>query len=745
MKSHALVTCILGWSSILFAQGSILIHKTDHISVGARLDKISHLGFGNNGSTLDMTVGNTTASYAMSDVDSISFMQASDTVYINYSDAYASVINPLAFNGVAVAVNGCDVVVTAGEEISSASYKLSGSTTYGSFKLYSGKKFNLFLNGVSITNPAGPAVNIQSKKKATVILVDGTTSTLTDGAAYSDSFVSATGTAEDQKAAFFCESSLVIGGAGSLIINGKGPDHHGLCSDDDIQIDGGHITVASASKDGFHANDGVVITDGTIHITASDDAIDGEEGNIDISGGTITTKNASADVNAITCDNAIVISSGTLTMTVSGDQSKGLHSGKNMTLLGGNIVITTSGNAVLESEGSGFNPSYCTAIKADSSLFVNGADITITSTGKGGKGMSADSYMEIRNGTVHVTTSGTGATYRTAGGVTDAYNATCLTCDGQIAITGGSVTTSSSGAAGKGIHADGMLTIGDASGAPNVNIKTTGGKITISGSGMNANTAEAKAISCDGAVTINNGLVTIASADDGIKSAHSITINNGTLNITNSTEGIEGPLITVNNGNVTIVSSDDGFNATRGNGGEFNDGSYLYLKGGNVEVNSSRGDGLDSNGNIVMSGGLVVVHGPGSQPEVGMDYNGTFNISGGLLLVTGPNSGNMIEATSTSSAQYAIKATTNSQLTSSTLLHIQDASGNNLVTYKPVRNVYYVVFSSPELKSGSTYYIYTGGSSTGAYTNGLYMGGVYSGGTMKKSVVLSGKVTNVSF
>jgi len=139
MKSHALVTCILGWSSILFAQGSILIHKTDHISVGARLDKISHLGFGNNGSTLDMTVGNTTASYAMSDVDSISFMQASDTVYINYSDAYASVINPLAFNGVAVAVNGCDVVVTAGEEISSASYKLSGSTTYGSFKLYSGK------------------------------------------------------------------------------------------------------------------------------------------------------------------------------------------------------------------------------------------------------------------------------------------------------------------------------------------------------------------------------------------------------------------------------------------------------------------------------------------------------------------------------------------------------------------------------------------------------------------------------
>jgi hypothetical protein len=87
----------------------------------------------------------------------------------------------------------------------------------------------------------------------------------------------------------------------------------------------------------------------------------------------------------------------------------------------------------------------------------------------------------------------------------------------------------------------------------------------------------------------------------------------------------------------------------------------------------------------------------------------------------------------------------NTQLTSSTLFHIQDASGSNLVTFKPVRNVYYVVFSSPDLKSGATYYIYTGGSSTGTYANGLYVGGTYSGGTMKKSVVISGKVTSVSF
>jgi hypothetical protein len=146
-----------------------------------------------------------------------------------------------------------------------------------------------------------------------------------------------------------------------------------------------------------------------------------------------------------------------------------------------------------------------------------------------------------------------------------------------------------------------------------------------------------------------------------------------------------------------------------------------------------------------MTGGTVVAHGPTSQPEVGTDYNGTFNISGGLLLITGPNSGNMIRATSTTFAQYTIKVTISSQLNSSTLFHIQDASGTSLVTYKPVRSVYYIVFSSPDLKTGTTYSIYTGGSSTGTYSNGLYIGGTYSGGTFKKSFTLTSKVTSVSF
>jgi|GEM_PF-6617438 len=142
--------------------------------------------------------------------------------------------------------------------------------------------------------------------------------------------------------------------------------------------------------------------------------------------------------------------------------------------------------------------------------------------------------------TLNVSLSGAGASYTNISGTTDAYNATCMSSDGNMNITGGSVTcTCASGASGgKGITSNGTLIIGDLNNIPTLSITTAGSKIagaTTGGGGPDGSTATAlsapKAIKSDAAITINNGLITIASNDDGIKSEVSTTINNGIVNI----------------------------------------------------------------------------------------------------------------------------------------------------------------------------------------------------------------------
>jgi trimeric autotransporter adhesin len=520
-------------------------------------------------------------------------------------------------------------------------------------------------------------------------------------------------------------------------------------------------TTSSSGSKGIKGVVNVIIENGTTTLQCADKAIL-SKGNVAISGGSISIATTPEGANGIDSDSILTISGGTIDITVSGNQSKAIKSKGTLTLSGGNITIQNKGGVVLETSGSGYTPSYCIGIKGGGNILAVGSTINITSSGESGKGLSSDGNFTMTSGSLTITTTGNGKTYKNASGTNDACSASCISSDGTITISGGTVSLSSSGTAGKGINSTGAVTFGDDTTSPTVSITTSGTKITVSGSSSNGNggfgggpggdnisTADyssAKAIKSEAAITINNGTITISSADDGIKSEKSVTVNNGSVTIAKSVEAIESNVITINDGYVNITASDDGFNATAGltaGGTEQNDGSMLTINGGTILVNTTTGDGIDSNGSLAITGGTIIVQGPNSSPELGMDINGTSNVSGGLLVVSGPNSGNMIQGPSTSSSQYSFMVTSSSIGTN--MIQIQNESGNEIVTYKPTRNAYYFVVSSPTVKSGSSYSIYTGGSSTGTSLNGYYSGGTYSGGTFKKTFNESGKLTSVSF
>jgi hypothetical protein len=139
-----------------------------------------------------------------------------------------------------------------------------------------------------------------------------------------------------------------------------------------------------------------------------------------------------------------------------------------------------------------------------------------------------------------------------------------------------------------------------------------------------------------------------------------------------------------------------------------------------------------------------VAHGPQSDPEVGMDVNGACKVSGGFLVASGTNS-NMTEGPSQSSTQYSVLLRTNQSVSAGTIFHIEDANGNSLLTFAPMRQYFSIIFSAPELSRGSTYRVYIGGNSTGTLNNGLYTGGTYSGGSLRTTFTLSNVAQTVWF
>ena len=287
--------------------------------------------------TDNISSGEETKAVPDDEKDQVENSDFSSTVTISF-DNTVNISNPMADNGVSVQASGDQVtIISTAEEIE---YILSGSTANGMVKIYSDYKFKLTLNGLTITNPSGPAINIQSHKRVFVQLNEGTQNTLTDGSSY------ATNGSEDQKAAFFSEGQLIFNGNGTLTINGN--NKHALCSDDYVRIYEGTFNLTSKVSDGIHTNDAVIIDGGTLTINAATDAIECEEGYILIKDGNIII--ISGDEGITTSyegsDSSINpymdIDGGTINITTTGTSAKGIKSLGNLTINGGDIRIKTS-------------------------------------------------------------------------------------------------------------------------------------------------------------------------------------------------------------------------------------------------------------------------------------------------------------------------------------------------------------------------------------------------------------------
>ncbi|MBX2903727.1 MAG: carbohydrate-binding domain-containing protein [Chitinophagales bacterium] len=689
------------------AQNVLRVHNSNNLIYQQQVDNIDSLKLANSNSSFYPNTG--MFELPIVGIDSITFTNNVDSeIYIIYHGSQATIINPFSAAGVTITDSAGHVTATSTYSTANLKYNILGTTANGSLKLTSAQSVRLIMSHASITNPGGAAIALLGSTVSEMFLSAGTINTLNDS------------TTASTNGALYATGNLTIAGSGTLNVNGY--KKHAIAVDDTLIVESGILNIAQAASDGIHVND-YIQNGGTITITPIGDGVDASK-TIELNNGNLTIVAASKDIKGLKATTA-TINNGTTNITVSGEQSKAIKTSNSTTINGGEISLTASGTVVLEASGSGYDPSYCTGIKSDVDVIINGGDLTIQcpASNAGGKGISADRNIVVNGGNINISTAGNGATYTNENAITDSYGATCISADTGISLLAGKIVCSSSGTAGKGVSSDGTITIGNQGANDtllNLSVTTSGNRFLVSGSGQNADYANPKAIKADGNLTVNSGIIN--------------------ANCTQSTEGGEGleskDSLFVKGGQITATTYDDCINAA----------THIEVSGGTHSLTARGNDGLDCNGTLVVSGGLTISKGAGG-PEEGFDCdNNTFKVLGGTMVGTGGNTSN---PTTNVSTQNSLKLS----ITPNQNICIKNAANQVVLIYAlPTlsgggggggNNKIVMLFSDPAFVNG-TYTIQYGGTiSGGANFNGYYTGATYSGGS-SQTFTVSSKYTTVN-
>ena len=181
----------------------------------------------------------------------------------------------------------------------------------------------------------------------------------------------------------------------------------------------------------------------------------------------------------------------------------------------------------------------------------------------------------------------------------------------DVTVTGGSYAITS---------ADSAMTANDT-------LAVAGGsfQITTNKDGLHSENSDDDTL---GAIYITGSSFVIRAGDDAVHAESLLQIDGGSLDIT-AAEGLEATYIHINDGQINISATDDGVNAAR------KSSAYtptVEISGGTLTVTMGPGDtdGIDSNGNLIITGGTVNVTAASA-----FDYDGTASFTGGTVIING--------------------------------------------------------------------------------------------------------------
>ncbi|MBR6438938.1 MAG: carbohydrate-binding domain-containing protein [Bacteroidales bacterium] len=506
-----------------------------------------------------------------------------------------------------------------------------------------------------------------------------------------------------------------------------------------LLVQGGSITVESCGDDGITSELDGYINGGNITITSGSTDINAisADSTLVINGGNINITVTGVDSKCIKADKELTINGGTFVLNHSGNTSKGIKSDADITITDGDITITSSGATVIANNDPSYCTAIKgeTNIYISGGTF----NINLPSSNNGGKGITCNGDMIISgNNTINIETHGDGSTYTATSG-TDTYSSSCLRAEGNMQILSGDITLTSTGKAGKGIKVGskngntytGTYTQGNTDGTgPTLTITTSGAQVGSSGGwpgpggGSSSSRASAKAIKSGGVATVYGGTTdvhTSTSGAEGLESKTQINIEGGQHYFKCYDDCINSSGKIFFNGGVTVCFSNgnDAVDSNAGQAGAITIGNgvaFAYTTKGSPE----EGFDCDNNNYIRITGTGIGLSAGGSQGGGGWPGGG--GGSGGTI--TDPAQGYKFYTSS-----YTFQAGKYY-----TLSNASGTGGTNMVTFSFEANCTsnLALITATGMVSGQTYYVKYGNDAptnpTTAF-HGLYLGGTSSAST----------------
>lgn len=450
----------------------------------------------------------------------------------------------------------------------------------------------------------------------------------------------------------------------------------------DLTINGsGSLDVSGNYRHGAFSKDDLVVYGGTIRVSAVEDGLNGKD-SVKIGAGDISIDSGADGVKSSKSTNPekgfVYVSGGSLSIDAEDD---GIQAKTYLCIAGGSIEIDAADDT----------------LHSDLEGALNGGSTTVRS---GDDAFHCETKLEVNDGSF------------VAEACNEGYEAEQVVVNGgdtNICALDDAMNASAADLSDVSESSDADTSTSAPSGEPGANAAQPDGSIGVpDASSANADSNEQQNTAPQGAGQQDSATSPELPSDDGAQGGQAGEASSDLGQAPDAQGRMER-----------------GGQAPGGQGGApgaSDSNCLIQINGGTVALDS-QGDGVDSNGNVEITGGTLLVNGPSSDGDGAFDYDGEATISGGTVLVAGAVG--MAQSFTSGTQAFALVQASGS---AGSVIEATDADGNVIATLTATKAFGCVLVSGAGVSDGDTITVSVDGAATTATASTTGTSGIATGG-----------------